>query len=51
VSSGNFSPTLEVGIGMGYLAPDPGENVEKVEVAIRGEWIEARRVDPPFIGH
>lgn len=51
VSSGTFSPMLEVGIGMGYLAPDPGENIDSVEVAIRGAWIEAPRVDPPFIRH
>lgn len=50
VSSGNFSPTLEVGIGMGFLEPDPGSKPHPVEVAIRGEWIPAERVDPPFLG-
>jgi aminomethyltransferase len=50
VSSGNFSPTLEVGIGMGYLAPDPDDRTHPVEVAIRGEWVPAERVDPPFVG-
>lgn len=49
VSSGNFSPTLGVGIGMGFLAPDPGKGSDPVEVEIRGEWIEAARVDPPFL--
>lgn len=49
VSSGNFSPTLEVGIGMGFLSPDPGEGDGPVEVEIRGEWVEASRVDPPFL--
>lgn len=49
VSSGNFSPTLEVGIGMGFLTPDPGEGDAPVEVEIRGEWVEASRVDPPFL--
>jgi aminomethyltransferase len=49
VSSGNFSPTLEVGIGMGFLAPDPGKGPAVVEVEIRGEWVEAARVDPPFL--
>lgn len=50
VTSGNFSPTLEVGIGMGYLEPDPGPGSGPVEVAIRGDWIPAERVDPPFVG-
>jgi len=49
VSSGNFSPTLEVGIGMGFLSPDPGESPDVVAVSIRGEWIEAARVEPPFV--
>ena len=50
VSSGNFSPTLEVGIGMGYLTPDPGSDPAPVEVSIRGDWVAAARVDPPFVG-
>jgi aminomethyltransferase len=48
VSSGNFSPTLEVGIGMGYLEPAPGPDAE-IEVSIRDEWVAATRVDPPFV--
>ena len=49
VASGNFSPILECGIGMGYVSPAPGDG--GVQVEIRGEWIDARRVDPPFIDH
>lgn len=47
VASGNFSPVLGCGIGMGYVAPptDQGD----VEVDIRGEWHPAERVIPPFI--
>ncbi len=47
VASGNFSPVLGCGIGMGYVAPptDAGE----VEVDIRGSWHSAERVTPPFI--
>jgi aminomethyltransferase len=48
VASGNFSPTLETGIGMGYVAPDPGDHTT-VEVEVRGRWVTARRVTPPFI--
>lgn len=47
VASGNFSPVLGCGIGMGYVAPpaDAGD----VEVDIRGAWHPAERVEPPFI--
>jgi len=48
VSSGNFAPSLEVGIGMGYVAPDPLD-ADEVAVEIRGEWYPARRVTPPFL--
>ncbi len=48
VTSGNFSPTLEVGIGMGYVAPPPGDH-DTLEVQIRGNWETAARQDPPFI--
>lgn len=49
VTSGNFSPGLEAGIGMGYLTPPPPENAATVEVEIRSEWHTAAIVDPPFI--
>jgi aminomethyltransferase len=49
VASGNFSPALDVGIGMGFLAPDPGSDLTSVEVEVRGTWIPARIVDLPFI--
>ncbi len=46
VTSGNFSPMLERGIGLGYLTPPPDD--EPIEVEIRGAWIPVDRVDPPF---
>ena len=49
VTSGNFSPVLQVGIGLGYLSPPPGDGAQPVEVEIRGEWHPATRVDPPFL--
>ncbi len=46
VTSGNFSPTLQHGIGMGYLSPPSAGDLE---VHIRGTWHPAERVDPPFL--
>lgn len=46
VSSGNFSPVLGCGIGIGYLQP-PGDG--PLEVEIRGKWIEVERVELPFL--
>jgi aminomethyltransferase len=46
VTSGNFSPTLEDGIGLGYLAPPSGEDPE---VEIRGMWERAQAVELPFL--
>lgn len=48
VTSGNFSPTLGYGIGMGYVAPAVEAGAE-IEVEIRDRWIPAEPVDPPFI--
>jgi aminomethyltransferase len=48
VTSGNFSPILRRGIGMGYLAPPPDAS-DSIEVEIRGKWHTVDRVDPPFI--
>ncbi len=47
VTSGNFSPILERGIGMGYLSP-PYDG-DSVEVRIRKDWVEAEVVTPPFV--
>ncbi len=48
VASGNFSPVLETGIGMGYLHPRPGDS-EPLELEVRGSWVPVERVTPPFI--
>jgi aminomethyltransferase len=49
VTSGNFSPTLEQGIGIGYLSPPNLK--DQLEVEIRGSWLAASRVSLPFVGH
>jgi aminomethyltransferase len=48
VTSGNISPMLDTGIGMGYVSPPPPLEEERVEVQIRGEWVPGRTVRPPF---
>ena len=48
VSSGNFSPTLEHGIALAFLAP----NVEigsPVSIDVRGTMISGTVVQPPFV--
>jgi aminomethyltransferase len=46
VTSGNFSPALGAGIGMGYLEP-PNDD-DPIEVEIRGAWHPLTRSTPPF---
>ena len=46
VTSGNLSPMLARGIGMGYISPPPSDAF--VEVEIRGRWVPGHIVDPPF---
>jgi aminomethyltransferase len=48
VTSGNFSPVLGVGIGMGYLSPPPDDTGE-LEMKIRGSWLTMNRDVVPFI--
>ncbi len=50
VASGNFSPVLETGIGMGYLSPPPSSGAETLDVEIRDTWHTAAITRPPFIG-
>ena len=47
VTSGNFSPMLGVGIGMGYLS-NPRDPQAPVEVEIRGRWITTEPVEGAF---
>lgn len=47
VTSGNFSPMLGVGIGMGYLS-SPWDRTQPVEVEIRGRWIDTELVKGAF---
>lgn len=47
VTSGNMSPMLETGIGMGYVSPIPSPD-ETIEVEIRNRWVGGRIAKPPF---
>lgn len=58
VTSGNISPVLGTGIGLGYLSPPPvfhrfsqaaGDPDPPVEVEIRGEWERVSLASTPFI--
>lgn len=48
VTSGNMSPMLGKGIGMGYLEPPPTSDGDRIEVEIRGKWVAGRLAKPPF---
>ncbi|MEX2458385.1 MAG: glycine cleavage T C-terminal barrel domain-containing protein, partial [Actinomycetota bacterium] len=49
-TSGTFSPTLRVGIAMGYLAPrDRFDAGDRVEIDVRGRRAPADVVRPPFV--
>ena len=50
VTSGTFSPTLRVGIALGYLAPrDRFRTGDEVEVDVRGRRGRAVVTKPPFV--
>jgi len=48
VSSGSFSPTLQKGIGLGYVPVDHAEVDGELKVDVRGRKLEARVVKTPF---
>jgi aminomethyltransferase len=48
VTSGNFSPILQKGIGLGYLPPALCREGMSLEVDIRGKYVQAKVVTLPF---
>jgi aminomethyltransferase len=48
VTSGNFSPVLQKGIGLGSLPPALCNEGTMVEIDIRGKHVPAKVVKPPF---
>jgi len=49
-TSGTFSPTLKIGIAMGYVSPrDRIRAGDRVEIEVRGKRVAAEAVRPPFV--
>jgi aminomethyltransferase len=48
VTSGTFSPSLEIGIGMAYVRPDLAEPGTEVEIDVRGKRRPARIASKPL---
>ena len=48
ITSGTLSPSLGVGIGLGYVAPSAAQPGTEVSIVIRGQPIPAEIVRPPF---
>ena len=48
VTSGSFSPSLEIGIGMGYVPADLAEPGTEVEIDVRGKRRPARIASKPL---
>lgn len=47
ITSGNFSPMLEVGIALAFLPPDSADG-DRVDIDVRGSLLPAVVTDPPF---
>jgi aminomethyltransferase len=49
-TSGTFSPTLQVGIGLALIDTDAGvEDGQQITVDVRGRSVECEIVRPPFV--
>jgi aminomethyltransferase len=49
-TSGTFSPTLQVGIGLALIATDAGvQDGQQITVDVRGRAVECEVVRPPFV--
>jgi len=49
VTSGSFSPTLEIGIGLGYVLKHIAEHKRQIIIKIRGKEFPANIVSPHFV--
>lgn len=48
VTSGTMSPTLKVGIGMGYIKPEYAKQGTEIFIKVRNRNLKAEIVKPPF---
>jgi len=48
VTSGTFSPTLQKGIGLGYVAAGNHNPDSEIKIDIRGKEESAKIIKPPF---
>lgn len=49
VTSGTMSPSLNVGIGMGYVTKEHSKSDTEINVLIRDKKVKAKVVRPPFL--
>lgn len=49
VTSGTYSPTLEKGIGMGYVPTNNSVEGSIIDIKIRNQYFKAEVVKPPFV--
>lgn len=49
VTSGTMSPSLNLGIGMGYVTTENSKPETEINVVIRGKNVKAKVVRPPFL--
>lgn len=49
VTSGTMSPSLNIGIGMGYVTVENSKSETEINVVIRGKNLKAKVVRPPFL--
>lgn len=48
VTSGGYSPTLDRGIGMGYVAVEPSNRYNQLEIDLRGRRVAINLMELPF---
>lgn len=49
VTSGTMAPSLNIGIGMGYVTIENSKSETEIFVIVRGKHIKAKVVRPPFL--
>jgi aminomethyltransferase len=50
VTSGSFSPSLELGVGLAYVMPELADPGTEIEIDVRGKRRPARVASKPLYG-